>query len=394
MRYYISLLVLLLIKIAAFAEDPMRDKILHSLENFAKDHRIQASYEISVNSETIITGAQGFADFEQNKRLSRNQAMPILSLTKQFTAAGILILQERKMLNVNDRLSKHASAFETLWPDKKVPEKFKNITIHHLLTHSSGLPDYVGIIDVTQEKGKRRFENELGELLISTDLNIIPGSKYSYNNTNYYLLGLIIEEVSGLELGLFFKKEFFDVIGMNGTYLLSFDDATDLQQAKNTEKYPVRYFAMPSEKSPKFTPAPPVDILAPGGDCGLVSTVGDLVKWNEALHTGRILSKTSYKKMIKPYFKVVDKRGGYNSQMGYGTYISILNNGQKFYHHTTEGHGIRCDAGYIPQHDMAIAIISNVLFKIPDGMASRVDFRKPENQIDISYLRNAMLESL
>lgn len=394
MKYYITLFILLFTNIAPISADIMRDKILDSLHNFAKDHRIQASYEISVDSKTILTGAQGFANFEQNKRLSRNQAMPILSLTKQFTAAGILVLQERGSLNVNDKLSAYSKAFKSLWPNRELPEGFQNITIHNLLTHSSGLPDYIGALEVTEEKGRKIFENELGDLIIKKKSTVSPGSKYDYNNTNYYLLGLIIEEVSGLELGLFFKQEFFDILGMHNTYLLSFAEATHLQKVQDSEKFPIRYFAMPSETSPKFFPAPPVYLLAPGGDCGLVSTASDLVKWNEALHTGRILSKTSYKKMTKPYFKVVDKRSGYNAQMGYGTYISVLNNGMTFYHHTTAGHGIRCDAGYIPEKDMAIAIISNVLFQIPEDMASRIDFRKPENQIDITYLRNAMLESL
>lgn len=389
-----SILYLALLSLNTFASAQMRDKILHSLENFARDHRIQATYELSAKGETILSGAQGYSDFEQNKRLSRSQTMPILSVTKQMTAAAILVLNDRGSLDLSKKISDYSTAFEGLWAKDDIPHYMKNISIHHLLTHSSGLSCYIGEIEVTKEGGKKKFEEDLGAFLKQGKPSFTPGSKHSYNNTNYYLLGLIIEDISGKDLASFFQSEFFDPLGMSYTSLLTFEEAIDLQQCVGTEKYPVRYFAHPSETSPKFSPAPKVSILAPGGDCGLVSNAHDLVTWNEALHHGKILSKTSYNKMLTPYFRSVDSKRGYNAQVGYGIYISTLNNGKKFYHHGTHGHGLRCDAGYIPKDDIALAIISNVLFIVPDDMASKVDFRKPENQIDITYLRNAMLESL
>lgn len=385
---------LLLTSSSVFASSEIKGKVLNSLKNFAKDHRIQATYEISVDGDVIVTGAQGYSDFEQNKRLSRAQLMPVLSLTKQLTSAAILLLQDRSLINVNDEISQYSKAFEGLWGAEPMPVWMRNITIHDLLTHSSGLIDYVGRIEVTKEIGRKGFEKSLGTLIKAYKKSFETGAKYSYNNTNYYLLGLIIEEISGKDLGIFMKSEFFDPIGMKSSYILSYEQAIDIQQCEASEIFPIRYFASPSETVPKFSPAPKVNLLAPGGDSGMVSTVHDLVKWNNALHSGKILSKTSYKKMIKPYFKVIDKRSGYNSQIGYGLYISKLNNGKIYYNHTTEGHGIRCDAGYIPEDAISLAIISNVNFIVPEGMASRVDFRKPENQIDIKYLRNAMLESL
>lgn len=389
-----SVFCLIFINFEVLASEQMKEQVLQSLEHFARDHRIQATYELSAQGNIILSGAQGYSDFEQNKRLGRSQAMPILSITKQITSVGILVLKDRGAINLEDKITKYSHAFDGLWSNGKIPQALQNISIHNLLTHSTGLPGYIGKIKVDKEGGREKFEADLGVLLKETNPTFAVGTKHDYNNTNYYLLGLIIEEVSGKDLTLFFKTEFFDPLGMNYTNLLTFDEAIDLQQCESSEKFPVRYFATPSETLPKFAPAPKVVLLAPGGDCGIVSNSHDLVKWLEALHHGKILSKTSYNKMIKPYFKALGGKSGYNAQVGYGTYTSTLNNGKKYYHHTTHGHGVRCDVGYIPGDDISLAILSNVNFVVPDDMASKVDFRKPENQIDIDYLRDAMLESL
>jgi len=378
----------------AYASNNIQEKILRSLENFAKNHRIQATYIISQGENVLVSGAQGYSDLLRNQRLPKHQMMPVLSISKQVTAAGILVLRDRNLLNLHDNLAKYSNAFKNLWSENNKPKWLEKITIHNLLLHTSGIEDYIGKFPIAQSNTKKDFESSLGGVLLKHPPQITPDSVHLYNNTNYYLLGLLIEEISGMKLSDFFQKEFFDPLGMENTYLLSFTEAFEIQQKPRLSNFPIRYFLTPTENSPKFSPVPRQILLVPGGDCGLVSNAKDLIIWNRGLHNGKILSKTSYQKMIKPYHRIIDKRNGYSSYIGYGMYISILHNGKKYYHYDTGGYGVRCDTGYIPKYDLTLAILSNVAFNIPNDMASKVDFRRPENQIDIAYLRDAMLEAL
>jgi CubicO group peptidase (beta-lactamase class C family) len=179
---------------------------------------------------------------------------------------------------------------------------------------------------------------------------------------------------------------------MHNTSFLSLAEAIKIQSGKAIE-YPVRYYATPTKKKVlKLSPAKKSGFAAPHADGGIVSNTQDLIKWNEALHNGKVLSKKSYKQMINPYFKVQDTRTGYTSYAGYGTFISKLHSGTTYYHYSSAALGIRCDAGYIPKEKIAVAILSNVMIKA--SASDNIDWRKPENQIDISYLRDALLESL
>lgn len=393
MRNIFAALCFLILTSNSFASEALKEKVLYSLANFAKDHRIQAIYAMTQRGNAIVSGAQGHADFEQNRRLSKSQIFPISSLTKQVTAVSILMLQDKQLLNVNDKLAKHSKAFGRLWDNADAPQWLSKLTIHNLLTHSSGLPGYVGAFEIRREGGRVAFEKDFSKLLLDRDLSFNPGIQYDYNNTNYYLLGMLVEYLSNKSLANFLKEDIFDQVGMKHSYLISFDEAYQLQLGELNNKYVVRYFALPSSTSPKFSPAPKKVALSPGGDCGVISTISDLIKWNNALHNGQLLSKTSYGQMIKKYFKDNNRVSGYQTYVGYGTYISRLYNGMEYYHHNTTAYGVRCDAGYIPSQEVALAIWSNVNFYIPEEMASKVDIRKAENQIDIAYLRNAMVES-
>jgi CubicO group peptidase (beta-lactamase class C family) len=151
----IFILSLCLLANNVFALD-YKASIFKSMENFAKDHKIQALYSVSQNGNKLISGAQGFADFEQYKRLEKSQIMPIISITKQITAAAILRLQDNGKLSVQDNLAKHLPSSSGLWSNNKIPNWAHNITIHQLLSHSSGLPEYLFAIDVTETQTKKK----------------------------------------------------------------------------------------------------------------------------------------------------------------------------------------------------------------------------------------------
>ena len=98
--------------------------------------------------------------------------------------------------------------------------------------------------------------------------------------------------------------------------------------------------------------------------------------------------------MTKPYFKVLASTGRMSTQMGYGTYISKLESGKIYYHHEGRALGIRSDNGYIAGDDIAISMLSNVMMFVNNKDKKHVDFQKPENQVDLSYFRDAVVEEL
>ena len=377
-----------------FAAQGIKANILYSIEHFAKDHKIQAVYALSEKGTILVHGAQGFYDLEEFQRLNISQIMPIISITKQITAAGILLLQDRKLLSVSDNIAKLLPASSGIWHGNIVPKWAHDVTIHHLLSHSSGIVEYVWSVKLDEKQTQQDAIKSVIGFAAERATEFVPGTQCKYGNTSYVLLGVIIEHLTKQTLQEFFKKEFFDPIGMHNTHLLSLEEAIKLQKGLLSNQYPVRYYAKPSNTTPKFTKVPSKSIYAPYGDGGVVSNVEDLIKWNEALHNGKILSSKSYHQMIHPYFKSADHQTGYATHMGYGMLISKLHSGKIYYHHTGSAFGARCDAGYIPQDSISIAIISNVMLDISDEISKKVDFRKPENQIDISYFRDALLESL
>jgi CubicO group peptidase (beta-lactamase class C family) len=390
----IALLFFIFSTVEILALGSVKDKILNSIEHFAKDHKIQAIYAVSEKGKIIVNGAQGFYNLEEFKRLNLSQIMPILSVTKQFTAVGILLLQDRKLLSTNNTVAELLPASSGLWLGNKVPSWAHKVTVHHLLSHSSGLPEYIWSIKFDEKQTSKEAATSVLNFVSESPIEFEPGSKYKYNNTGFILLGIIIEHLSKQTLQAFFKNELFALIKMNNTFLLSLEEAIKLEKGLLPNKYPVRYYAVPSKTTPKFNTVSLKIIYAPYGDAGAVSNVEDLIKWNEALHHGKILSNKSYQQMIHPYYKVSDNQTGYAGNVGYGTFISKIHSGHIYYHHSTSHLGVRCDAGYIPKADISLAILSNVMIYVPDEISKKVDFRKPQNQIDISYFRDALLESL
>jgi len=385
---------LLVMAVEASAVDELKSNILNSIENFAESHKIQAVYAVSEKGKIIVSGAQGFYNLEENQRLNLSQIMPILSVTKQITATAILYLQDKGLLSTNDSVAKLLPVSTGLWQDNHLPKWADKVTVHHLLTHSSGIAEYIWNVKVDNKQTGRDVVKSVINFAAERPIEFEPGSNYKYCNTGYVLLGAIIEQVTKRNLDEFLKKEFFKPLGMKNTFLLSLEEAIKIQKGLLVHKYPVRYYAIPSSKSPKFMPINNRELHAPHADGGIVSNVEDLVKWNDALHHGKILSNKSYQQMVHPYFKIVDKQTGYASYAGYGIYIAKIHSGKLFYHYPSSGFGARCDAGYIPKDDISLAIMSNVTLYVPDEMVGKVDFRKPENQIDISYFRDALVESL
>ena len=390
---YLNILFLVVISSVACACDEVKCAASKAIEHFAAHHKVQSVYAIADHDKIVVHGAHGFYDLATNRHLTVNEQMPIASGTKPFTAAAILLLKDRGLLDLKAPISKYLNAESSMWYDGQVPAWAHKITLHHLLTHSSGLPEYVYGFKIDYKKSQTEVNKDILHFVAKKELEFKPGSKAVYNNTGYMIAGMIVEHVSKQKFADFMHKEIFEPNGMKHTKIAGFNEALEFQLGK-THILPTRYYEIPNNTAnPHFKPVGDEIVVAPNGDGGGVSSVEDLIKWNAALHGGKVLSKSSYKKMTHKYF-VTKSSGGYETHIGYGMYISKMHNGQVIYHHEGRALGIRSDNGYLPKKGISYAILSNAMLYLPKEMEGKVDFNKPENQVDVLYLRNAVLDAL
>lgn len=223
--------------------------------------------------KVILTRGFGFADLEKKSPVTPETAFEVGSITKQFTAAAIMLLVEEGRLHLDDPILPYLDGASESW---------RNITIRHLLTHTSGIGDHTGD-PVLKEKRKTQFLDPKDVLLVmgAKKLEFQPGEKHSYSNTNYFLLGLIVTKVSGQPYSRFMEERIFKPLGMTSTRLTDGKAAPDLAQGYKTSGAKVDYIHSTSEG-------------------GLISTVLDLAKWVMALDAGKVVRKESLGQMLTP----------------------------------------------------------------------------------------------
>jgi D-alanyl-D-alanine carboxypeptidase len=382
-------------------EKDIKQEITKSVNSYIESHKLYATYAIADASDIFLKGAAGFYDVEKKKKLQVSNIMPTASATKNFTAVAVLLLQDRGLLNVQDPVSKHLPENSGIWPNGKMPRWANKITIHHLLTHSSGLVEHVGYFKPDRKKTDTQLIKDVVAYAISKPLEYEPGTKSTYSDTGFVLLGLIIEARTGQRLSEFLKKELFTPIGMNDTILESVSGAFKVLDGEYSQKYPIGYYSVSDitgnriENSRLMRVADTkASVVAYAGTAG-VSNVLDLTKWNIALHHGKILSAKSYEQMITPYFKATVDIGDVESMLGYGIYLTKLSDGTVFYHHEGRSYGLRSDFGYVPAHDISIAIMSNIVLSTnPSTDPEANKSFSPVQYVDIIDFRGIIFDAL
>lgn len=409
MRYGLVLLILFYSNITSFANSKILEEVL---KDYLANKFLNASFIFANSSTNLIVGAKGVTSL-YGKRLRANQEMPVVSAIKPIIASAILKLQDKGMLNVNDRISKYID--RDYWPNGANHSCIKNITIHHLLTHTSGIPEYFGRVDINSTMNQKDIVKKILEF---SSVNIIQsniGKNFNYSNSNFVILELIIEKISKKTIKDFLRDEFFIPLKMNSTYFLTIEEA--LQGNYNILDYPQRYYVQPNYGRPKFILVQNTSII-PYADGGIISNTFDLIKWHRALHQGKILSKQSYELMITKHFLIHSNAkhnkifNTYSSIIkshgilldtkvkevyaGYGIIISEFYNNDILLHSVGgwRGYGIRSEMGYIPSKDFYYIILSNVTVQIPDNLQTKYDMNSMFNQLDISYFKRQIIHSI
>lgn len=204
----------------------------------------------------------GYADKEKKRKLTPNSAVQLASTSKTFTATAIMYLHQHRYLNINDPVKMYISNFP-----------YDNITIKMLLNHRSGIPNYLDWYGTyVSDDNTPVYNDKLLQLLATKKprLQFTPDTRFKYSNTNYALLGSIIEKVTELPYRDFMKHYFFEPLGMNSTFV--YDPAWGLPQT--------------ATKSYRYNWVPYRDMYADGiyGDKGIYSTVRDMYRWDQSFY--------------------------------------------------------------------------------------------------------------
>ncbi|MFT6959841.1 MAG: CubicO group peptidase (beta-lactamase class C family) [Polaribacter sp.] len=253
----------------------VRNKLDSLLKRIHKRHDFHGAILVAKNEKIVFNSQIGFADFKKETPLNKRSMFQLASVSKQFTAAAIMLLNERNQLKLTDTVNRYFPAFP-----------YRNVTIKNLLNHTAGLPKYFWVAEHKWQQEKAPTNTEMMELLASSNVQRFfkPGRSFDYSNTGYFVLASIVEKISGASFSSFLKKNIFDPLEMKDSYVYSFEnDSIKENQLDGYRLYRGwRHLKIRSTVNDAIV-----------GDKNVYTTAEDLFKWTLGLNTGRVLTKES-----------------------------------------------------------------------------------------------------
>ena len=303
---------------------------MHQLINFyVQDKEFMGTVLVAQNNDILLHQGYGFANIEWNIPNDTNTKFRLGSLTKQFTAAAILLLEERGLLKIDDFITQHMS---------KAPKTWSNIKIFHLLNHTHGIPNYTQLPEFREITFLTKTPYEQIQLFIDKALDFEPGTQYYYNNSGYVVLGFLIEQLTGQSYAHFIHDVIFAPLNMNDSGYDSF-----------TEIIPHRASGYLKAPDAHVTNAEYLDMSLPYAAGSLYSTTEDLLKWTQGLFNFKLLSANSLKKMTTSFME----------HYGFGIEVKEVN-GIEVIMHIGGINGFHTALIYAPSTKTTIAVLSNL----------------------------------
>lgn len=332
---YTLLLLLLIICnpsdfVAAQSLDDKIDSLIRTV--FNDTNGPGGVFMVAKNGKPIYQKAFGKANLELDVPLTAENVFQLGSMTKQFTAVAVLMLEQQGKLRVQDPVSKYI-------PDYPSGNK---ITLHHLLTHTSGIKDFTGIKSLPAIAQKDMKPADMVGFFKNEPVDFQPGEKFAYNNSGYVLLGYIIELVSGETYEQFIKKNIFDKTGMNQSCY-----------ASDRKMIPKRAYGY-HKKEYGYVNKTMISFSIPFSSGALMSTAGDLLKWQNALNRHLLLNPEETKKAFKKY----KLNNGEEFTYGYGWHLREIN-GIPDREHGGSVFGFKTMGIYIPGEDIYVIGLTN-----------------------------------
>ena len=289
---------------------------------------------VARGDDVLLDKGYGFANLEWSIPDSPKTKFRLGSITKQFTAASILLLEQSGKLNVNDAVKKYM-------PD--APAAWDNITIFHLLTHTSGIPNFTSFSDYRKLEPFSTTVAELVARFRDKPLDFQPGEKWSYSNSGYVLLGYLLEKLSGESYARFVEDNIFKPLCM-----------VDSGYDSNSAVIPNRASGYTRGQNGMVN-AGYIDMTIPLSAGALYSTTEDLLRWEQGLFGGKLLSPASLKKMTTPF----------KNDYGFGLGIHAVN-GHEEIAHGGGIEGFNTALAYYPDDRLTVVVLGNV-----EGLATQ-----------------------
>lgn len=305
------------------------DRMKRDIELRVSTHQFMGSVLVAKGARLLINQGYGSADLEWNIPNSPDTKFRLGSITKQFTATCILLLQERGKLKVEAPIKEYF---------RDAPPAWDKITIFNLLTHTSGIPNFTSFPEYSRLQATPRTPEQLVASFRDKPLEFEPGSQMRYSNSGYVLLGYLIEKITGQDYAQFLKQNIFDPTGMKDT---GYDSNS----------------ALIDRRASGYAPGPTgmahasyIDMSIPFSAGGLYSTTGDLLRWERALFGGKVLSPASLESMTTAF----------KNNYAFGVVVTTTPAGDKIVWHGGGIDGFNTELIYAKREDVVIAVLANL----------------------------------
>lgn len=334
------IVIVTLLATGCFGQEDPTARMEQVVQSYVSAKQFMGSVLVARDGKVLLSHGYGSANLEWEIPNSPTTKFRLGSITKQFTATCILLLEERGKLKIDDPVKKYM-------PD--APAAWDKITIYHLLTHTSGIPSFTGFPDYRATEAIATTPEQLAARFRDKPLEFQPGEKWNYSNSGYVLLGYLIEKISGQSYGEFVQKNIFDPLGMK-------DSGYDSN------------VAIIPHRADGYTPKPKgiehagyIDMSIPFSAGALYSTTEDLLLWEQGLFGGKVLSAASLQKMTTPF------------KNDYAFGLGVRNDkGLKVIDHGGGIEGFNTQLGYYPDDKLVVAVLGNLNGGAPSAIAAKL----------------------
>ncbi len=342
------------------------DSIVQSRIDKKEPYKFNGALLVSQGDSIIFKKSSGSLNFNSNETLNDSSIFLLASCSKQFTAVAIMKLKEMKLVGLDQTVKEILPEFP-----------YRNITVRNLLCHTSGLPDYFSLIMKHWDPNTYVSNSDILNLFARYEPKLLfePNERFSYSNSGYIILSLIVERLSGQTYGQYLKENIFDPLNMSHTYVYHRRIARDTLEnyaIGNIYSYSEKKYILP-DSSEHHRYVSFMDGLT--GDDGVSSTILDLMKWNSGLKNHTILSESSTTEMVTNH--VLDN--GIKTNYGFGIFLRSGESIQNTEYHTGGWPGYSTMILRLTELDKSIILLSNNEYNYFDTLVDEIAFLLSSN---------------
>ena len=334
-------------------------KVSHKLDSLLKRinkrHDFHGSILVAKNGKILYNNQVGYANFRKKELLNEASLFQLASVSKQFTAAAIMLLVERNQIKLTDTVNNYFPDFP-----------YENVTIKNLLNHTAGLPKYFWLAEHKWNQVKAPTNSEMMALLATSNVRRFfkPGRNFDYSNTGYFVLASIVEKVSGMGFSAFVKENIFDPLEMKNSFVYSYEN----DSIKRNQLVGYRLYRGWRHQKINSTVN---DAIV--GDKNVYTTSEDLFKWTLGLNNGKLLTKESLNLMYSKGETISGRK------IPYGFGFRINTKGENTIYHHGKWNGFSTGLTQYPVDDLVVIILEHTGYNAITSLNKKVKKIVSEN---------------